>query len=382
MLLTTVLFGCTDQQDPAGSNNSAPVTSTPKNGANNSMSMTIAETLPSCVAFEYGESGQPYCFYAYDAEGRFYRVIWDMWEGLHEKDLITVAYTGGIRELHYDEYPDGGYTPKYEITATFVQPERDVLASCLTNEGDSYTLTLPQSGETLELTAEQASFVPYITNELVAEAEDKILRDVAGSDNHSSFYLQINEDYLCLACEVIHYTDAADGSDHEHLFYAERISDRAVKAELVPHDPFAKNAVLYASDGAEITAYRSLLWSQQENADGSFTETTVERYDVAEVLNGNTPVSIEKEIPTLLLDGPVTARLPVNCEIESVTLLTADVDGFVKSGTTLDELSDLAPGTYYVAAYVSYSGNCAPDALQLSARYEDLFRLEVRVRDQ
>lgn len=256
--------------------------------------------------------------------------------------------------------------------------EQSALSPCLTHGDDGYTLTLPQSGKTLTLTEEQERFLPYITDELVAEAENKLTQEVAGYGNNSGFYLQINENYLCLVCEVIHDTEAPDGSDHEHLFYEERISDRAVKAEEKPNDPFAKSSVVYSSGAYKTYAMSTLLWSRQDNGDGSFTETQVDKYDIVDMVNGKTHIPVEDlEIPTLLLDGPVTPLVPVNCEIESVSLLAKDGDGFVRSGTTFDALSDLEQGTYYVVVYVLFSGNCDPDALQVSVRYEEVFRLEV-----
>ncbi len=87
---------------------------------NNNGKMTIAETLPSCVAFEY-KDGNPYCFYAYDTEGRLYRVLWSDFNGLNEKDVIIVQRNDEIKTLTYEEYPDGGWTPEYEITATGVE---------------------------------------------------------------------------------------------------------------------------------------------------------------------------------------------------------------------------------------------------------------------
>lgn len=362
VLLAAVLSGCTASQN------------LPQTGK--CISMTIAETLPSCVAFEYREPGQAYCFYAYDTEGSLYRVLWTDFEGLHEKDHVVVEYSDR-KELTYTDYPDGGWTPQYEITATHVTLERDALASCLTHKDDVYTLTLPQSGKTLTLTEEQERFLPYITDALVAEAEKKITQEVAGYGNNSGFYLQINEDFLCLVCEVIHYTEAPDGSDHEHLFYGERISTQAVKAEAKPEVGFTKGTVLYRSGGQETLAMSTLLWSKRDNGDGTFTETAVDKYDVADLVNGKTPISAKK-IPTLLLDGPVTPYIPVNGQIERVSLLTEGADGFTKSDTTFDALSDLAQGTYYVVVYVLLSGNCDPDAPQHSFRYEDVFRLEVR----
>ena len=86
--------------------------------------MTIAETLPSCVAFEY-KDGNPYCFYAYDDDGKLYRVLWNNFDGLHEKDRIVVDHNDIIKTLSYDEYPDGGWTPQYEITAISIHSEEE-----------------------------------------------------------------------------------------------------------------------------------------------------------------------------------------------------------------------------------------------------------------
>lgn len=87
------------------------------------ISLEIAETLPSCVTFEYDETGKPYCFYAYDAEGNCYRVLWTDFTGLNEKDQIIVGYDEDIKEISYDEYPTG-WTPQYEVTATQVKMEK------------------------------------------------------------------------------------------------------------------------------------------------------------------------------------------------------------------------------------------------------------------
>jgi hypothetical protein len=86
--------------------------------------MTIAETLPSCVAFEYKDEN-PYCFYAHDDSGKLYRVLWNNFDGLHEKDRIVVDHNDIIKTLSYDEYPDGGWTPQYEITAISIYSEEE-----------------------------------------------------------------------------------------------------------------------------------------------------------------------------------------------------------------------------------------------------------------
>ena len=366
LLLSAGLSGCMAQQKHTD--------------CGNRMLMTIAETSGSCgcTAFEYRVPGQPYCFYAYDLEGKFYRVLWPAFEGLHEKDLIAVEYSSEIREI--DEWKlDGGYTPQYEITATHVSLERDVLASCLTHEDDAYMLTLPQSGEQLELAELQTRFVPYITDTLVEAAESKLTQEASGFDNHSKFFLQIQEDHLCLVFEVIRHVDDPEAfeEDHEHLFYAERISTQAL-----PMDPeidteigikdHTKSLVTYCSGDYQTAALSTLLHAREDNGDGSFTETTVDMYDIVDLLNGKTHISTEElKIPTLPLDGNVSPLVPENGEIERVSLLTEGENGVVKSDSTFDALSQLAPGAYYVVVYVLYGNDFN------FYRYEDVFRLEV-----
>ena len=85
--------------------------------------MTIAETLPSCVAFEY-KDGNPYCFYAYDDGGKLYRVLWNNFDGLNEKDRIVVDHNDNIVVLNYDEYPSG-WTPQYELAAISIYSEEE-----------------------------------------------------------------------------------------------------------------------------------------------------------------------------------------------------------------------------------------------------------------
>lgn len=378
VMIITVLSGCMDPQNPSGNEGAQPQNPSSSEGTQNpadksvSLSMTIAETLPSCPAFEEN------CFYAYDTEGNLYRVLWTDFSGLSEKDQIVVEYSD-IKKLTYDEYPDGGWTPQYEITATHVTLERVVLASCLTYESGTYTLTLPQSGEKLKLSEEQERFVRYITDALVEVAEIAITQDIAEHSNNSGFYLQIDEDYLCLVVEVIKYLDEPDEicDDHEHLFYSERISSQAVTVESNLENGFRRSLVTYCVGEREISAISCMLWSKIDNGDGTFSETAIDKYDVVDLVSGKTSVSVAS-IPTIILDGAVTPLVPVNGIIESVSLLSENGTGFVKSDTTFEELSKLGYGTYYVVVNVLISGNCDPDAPQHSSRYEDVFRLEVK----
>ena len=93
--------------------------STDKSAAYLVMTMSIEHTRPSCSAFEVT------CFYASDNDGKFYRVYCNDMSGLYEGQAIRVTYnSSSLRELEYPGgYPDGGYTPKYEITAIAVEDE-------------------------------------------------------------------------------------------------------------------------------------------------------------------------------------------------------------------------------------------------------------------
>lgn len=108
-MILSILSGCREAQ--------------PDSQVAKTISLTIAETMQSCVAFEYAEPGKPYCFYAYDEEGNSYRVLWTNFTGLNEKDQIIVEYDEDIKALSYDEYPSG-WTPQYEVTATNVRMEK------------------------------------------------------------------------------------------------------------------------------------------------------------------------------------------------------------------------------------------------------------------
>lgn len=232
LMLLAALTGCMASKNPSGKEGEQN-----PSGKRLPITLTIAETLPSCVAFEYKDE-KPYCFYAYDTEGHLYRVIWDDFTGLNEKDVVVVDHNDDIKKLDQVN-PPGGWTPKYEVTATEVT---GVSASCISkNEDGAYILTLPNSGETIKLQNEQILYVPYITDELVETAENKINEAVSAYSNSSDFYLQINDGYLCLVVEVIKQLDppasqetegevvgGGCGIDHEHLFFSERISTQAL----------------------------------------------------------------------------------------------------------------------------------------------------------
>lgn len=112
-MLLAAVTGCMAVKDPSGSEE----TQEPM-GECLSITLTIAETLPGCAAFEY-EDEKANCFYAYDTEGTLYRVFWNDFTGLKEKGAIVLEHNGDIRELD-DVDTVSGWMPKYEVAATRV----------------------------------------------------------------------------------------------------------------------------------------------------------------------------------------------------------------------------------------------------------------------
>ena len=73
--------------------------------------ITVAETLPSCIAIEDD------CFYGTDKNGNFWRIYCTDTANIVEGKTYEVEI-GEHTELTYpDGYPDGGWTPGYEATA-------------------------------------------------------------------------------------------------------------------------------------------------------------------------------------------------------------------------------------------------------------------------
>ena len=173
IMLFAVLAGCIASKNPSGNEGEQN-----PSGKRLPIVMTIAETLPSCVAFEYKDE-KPYCFYAYDTEGKLYRVFWNDFTGLNEKDVIVVDHNDDIKTLTYDEYPSG-WTPQYEVTAISIKPNE--MASCVSDEDGMYYLILPQSKDKIKIRDEQRLFVPYISDSLVESAEKKIANDITRYD--------------------------------------------------------------------------------------------------------------------------------------------------------------------------------------------------------
>lgn len=117
VMVLAALTGCMASKNPSGDEGEQN-----PSGKRLPITLTIAETLPSCVAFEYKDE-KPYCFYAYDTEGHLYRVFWNDFTGLNEKDVVVVDHNDDIKKLDYVNPPEG-WTPKYEVTATSIKMEK------------------------------------------------------------------------------------------------------------------------------------------------------------------------------------------------------------------------------------------------------------------
>ena len=117
VMVLAALTGCMASKNPSGDEGEQN-----PSGKRLPITLTIAETLPSCVAFEYKDE-KPYCFYAYDTEGHLYRVLWNDFTGLNEKDVVVVDHNDDIKKLEYVNPPEG-WTPKYEVTATSIKMEK------------------------------------------------------------------------------------------------------------------------------------------------------------------------------------------------------------------------------------------------------------------
>lgn len=250
IMLIASLTGCMASKNPSGSEKQDP------SGKSLPITLTIAETEPSCPAFESN------CFYASDAEGILYRVLWTDFTNLNEKDTVVVDYSKK-EELNIPADITGGFQAKYEITANSVK--KDI------------------------------------------NPEDYLVRHIQIKSGANTIY------------------------------------------------PFG-----------------SLLWSETDHSDGFVDVMHADYVEITDMIKRCADV-----IPKLVLDESVSYFVQVNGRVDNVYLLTPDEDGYTKSETTFDALSNLEVGTYYVAFEVLLSGNCDPDAPQNSSRYQDIFCLVV-----
>ena len=104
------------------------------------------------------------------------------------------------------------------------------ISDYITNENGKYTLTLPVSKTTLDFPDEYTSYLEDLDADLLKEAEEEIIDNCSEYSGTPVYYIDEEDDYLCLCVEIIEPIESADGSDkgcgidHEHIFLRERIS--------------------------------------------------------------------------------------------------------------------------------------------------------------
>ncbi len=105
-------------------------------------------------------------------------------------------------------------------------------AKCIIeNEDGSYQIRLPASGEVLALHTLEEGYLPYISDRLLQEAEQKLSEQMAQCEETTGFFITESEGYLCLAVNTVVDIPNAEGSgcgiDHEHVELRERITTPA-----------------------------------------------------------------------------------------------------------------------------------------------------------
>ena len=109
--------------------------------------------------------------------------------------------------------------------------QNDISKYLKKKDGEQY-LILPISKEEIRVwDEEEAKYLKHIDVGLLKKAEKKIAAEVSKyKDETPHYYIDIRDGYLCLAVELIVDLDepAANGMDHEHVFFRERITKKPV----------------------------------------------------------------------------------------------------------------------------------------------------------
>lgn len=181
--------------------------------------------------------------------------------------------------------------------------------------------------------------------------------------------------YFGFVRNVLYYNGRFTTANTKVMEMLERVR-KADGNNSLQYNEFLVSHIQIKSGADTIHPFGCMTWSRTENEDGTFDETFVDKYGVVDLVSGNSTFPAS-DIPTLVLNESVSYLIQANGKVEKVYLIAQSGDEYTKTETSFDALSDLPDGTYYVALEVLLSGNCDPDALQNSYRYEDVFRLVV-----
>ncbi len=108
-------------------------------------------------------------------------------------------------------------------------PTQDMIRK---NEKQQYEIVLENS-DIVRINERYEKFIPYISDKAIKKAIKNIEKDSENYTEYKSYYLSTDaEGYLCLSAELIHkLTEEEWGTagcyDHRHIFFSERISNKA-----------------------------------------------------------------------------------------------------------------------------------------------------------
>lgn len=235
------------------------------------LQLTVAESRVGCLAFEYDEHDDEYCFYAYDENESLYRVLWHDFSDLSEKGKI-VATDCKVTELEYPQgTPDGVFAPQYELKALWIWSETALRLKeiadktvmdefgmdlsmldpryylrdgnyqfyyrfmlCGVETTEQYRVELSADGTVVKTEADKNKFSQYLGTDIEKQIPIAIARinEKAGEELPMFlFYFEEDMDgYLCLNVEDIinlkpddpRYGNTAC-EDHIHVFYSEKL---------------------------------------------------------------------------------------------------------------------------------------------------------------
>ena len=351
VLICAALSGCGTTKDKEE----------PKTGAKNgTMALTIVEKDPTLPAFEYQDS-DPYCFYAEDADGQMYRVMWGDFTGLKEQDRVIVAYEG-LTEFAYT-HGDCLILAFHEMIAKMVTvtesadqtPDRTMALTIVETQPSAPAFEY-QDGDPYCFYAEDAGENLYRV----------LWSDFTGLEEKDRVIVKYHE------LKKLTYTEYPDGgwTPPYEMTATDVTVDDGVEGELVHH-------VRISSGGTSIYPFGRLIWSKTDNGDGTYEERIADHCDPINLFTDQAD-----HIPTLTVKDDASYSTSANGKVEAVYLYSPVGDTYVSKATTWEALADLPGGTYYVMLAVLLGGNCDPYALQHSYRYEDFFRLVVDKPDR
>lgn len=246
----------------------------------------------------------------------------------------------------------------------------------LTESAQKSILKMMNGGKWAEDVVKCRSNIKFSTQDAVIEynAEMGVFNDVTNlrscilSDDDRNFVNGI-------------FWDVYNASIPDNL--SDDVQTTTTAAAAVEPDAEIKNisSVYVTSGDAKIYPASGFLWAEiceGPNADGTYNCVSADGAGVCFWLNdirSGKGAAIDAAIPSLTLDGTVSATVPVNGSVQAVSLI--DLSDWSERRTTLPELSKLGQGEYYIIMSVVLSGNCDPDAPQNKYCYEDIFKLIV-----